>query len=92
MSRYQITVINNLTGEMVKAPIECDAFTVIGFRGPMRATGVHDKMKMWCKGITEHELACAIYSDEHLRKAARTGFWQGLKLDLAEWLMRRKKK
>lgn len=92
MSRYQITVINNLTGEMVKAPIECDAFTVIGFRGPMRATGVHDRMKMWCKGITEHELACAIYSDEHLRKAARKGFWQGLMLDLAERLMRRKKK
>ena len=90
LSRYQITVVDYQTGKTLKAPIECDAFAIVGFKGPMRKSQIHDRMRCWIKGVTMHEMACAMYSEEYLRKASRMSYWKGLRCDLIDKLLRRK--
>lgn len=89
-ARYQITAMDNQTGEMLKAPLECEGFTIICYHGPVRESGIHDRMRCWCKGISQHELACAIYSEPHLRAAARKGLVKGWLHDLRRKLRRKK--
>lgn len=76
-ARYQITVMDNQTGEMLKAPMECEGFTIIAFHGDVKRSGIHDRMRCWSKGSSREELICALHSEPNLRKAARQSVWRG---------------
>ena len=92
LSRYQITVVDYKTGKVLKAPIECDAFAIMAFKGPMRKSRIHDRLRVWMTGVTVHEMACAMYSEDCLRKASRMSYWKGLRCDLIDKLTWRRKK
>lgn len=92
LSRYQITVMDYKTGKVLKAPVECDAFAIMVFKGPMRKNGIHDRLRVWMRGVSVHEMACAMYSEDWLREASRMSYWKGLRCDLIDKLLRRKKK
>lgn len=39
-ARYQITVMDNRTDQMLKAPMECEVFTIIAFHGDVKSIGM----------------------------------------------------